>query len=78
VRARDLKKLKPGTKVKITLTKGELLDAPYLKRWTDRPTYFHKELTNVAGWFEIRTSKKVVSSTQIEPFESREIQIAKE
>jgi hypothetical protein len=77
VRARDLKKLKPGTRVKIALTKGELLDAPYLKRWTDRPTYFHKE-TEVAGWFEIRTSKKVVDSTQIEPFTSREIQLAKE
>ena len=78
MRTRDLKKLKPGTKVKVTLTKGDLLDAPYLKPWTIKPVYFHGELLNVSRWFEIGTNKKLSNSTKIEPFEAKELSLVKE
>ena len=79
MRTRDLKKLEPGTKVKVTLTKRCLEDAPYLRIWTKRPVYFHKQqqswIGNVPGWFDLRLNKKLTASIRIEPFSAKEISL---
>jgi len=65
MRARDLKKLKPGTKLLAKFSKDTLSAFPGFEPWNDRIVYLHKIVGHHSnGDFVVRSSKRVRPSTQ--------------
>jgi len=65
MRSRDLKKLKPGQKVLVKLSKFTLAAFPDLASWNNRIVYVDRAVLDVLdGEVEVRSSKKVRSSTR--------------
>ena len=79
MRARDLKKLKPGNKLRVNLAKNiiELLDLDF---WQGRNVYLHSNTPPQDSWtaYKTRSSKKITGSTRYENFYPKELSLVKE
>ena len=77
MRARDLKKLKPGQKLVTRLNRTILTVFPALVKWNDRIVYFDHASTSVEdfGYLMVRSSHKVRKSTTYELVSVREVTV---
>ncbi len=74
MRTRDLKKLKPGQKLLVRLSKEQVRQFSHLAKWNNRIVYFDRHLNGECGCdLAVRSSKKIRSSTSHMPLTIREV-----
>jgi len=80
MRARDLQKLRPGTKLWIKLAKVDIKADSMLNFWHNKTVYLENNTPEFFGCaaLRVRSSKKVTNSTRCEHFYPKELSLVKD